>query len=226
MCYHKVNDHDRDYMTVSVQNFKAQMEFLNEQGYEMVSLNELVKGTGDKGQGARVVITFDDGYEDIYQNAFPVMKQYGFKGIVFLIVEQVGGKGFLSRDHILEMAKAGFEFGSHTLSHAELTKADDGQKKKEIMGSKKMLEQNLGIPIRFFCYPRGLYDKASVQLVKDAGYLGACSNVPGANGKGLNAFLLRRTEVAPHDTLFDFEKKLAGAYDLLHQVLHAARGRP
>ena len=77
-----------------------------------------------------IVITFDDGYRDNYENAFPIMRKFGFKGVIFLIGEKVGSKDFLMKDQINEMSGAGFEFGSHTLSHRDLPSLEKQDKSR------------------------------------------------------------------------------------------------
>jgi peptidoglycan/xylan/chitin deacetylase (PgdA/CDA1 family) len=238
LCYHKVNDEEKNYLTVPVSSFQNQMDFLAREGYQTLSLNDLLSGKENiKG----VVITFDDGYEDNFLNAYPIMKKYGFKGTIFCVADQIGKKPYLNLDQIREMRTAGFEFGSHTVSHVNLRKADSDTKWREISDSKEKLEALFHEEVHFFCYPFGEYDPEAVHLVSEAGYKAAVSNIPGANrgltppkgtdpSKGdrslFNAYLLKRTEIGAEDTVEDFRKKLAGAYDLLHRALHQMRGRP
>lgn len=228
LCYHSVSDEKKKYTTVPIQNFKDQIRFLSEEGYHTIGLNELIGGRLDE---KSIVITFDDGYQNNYDNAFPVMKQFRFKGVVFCIAEKIGTEGYLNVGQIREMVEEGFEFGSHSLSHPELTALRSQEKEREIIGSKQHLEKELGVEIDFFCYPKGLYDEEVIEWVKKAGYYGACSNIPGTNEEGkngqkINPYLLKRTEISSTDTLDDFKKKIAGAYDLMHKALHAVRGRP
>ncbi|MBI4358114.1 MAG: polysaccharide deacetylase family protein [Candidatus Omnitrophica bacterium] len=229
LCYHRVNDQDRSYLSVPISDFEEQMRFLWEHEYETVSLAvpvslPLVARNG--GGKKPIVITFDDGYRDNYENAFPIMSKFGFKGVIFLIVDRMGSDHFLTKDQIKEMSQAGFEFGSHSRSHLDLASLEREGKYHEISSSKSLLSNELGMDIRFFCYPCGRYDQESVASVKEAGYLGACSNDPGSNNGKCDPYLLKRTEIAPHDSLYDFEKKLAGAYDWVHKTLHVIRGRP
>lgn len=228
LCYHSVNDVDKNYITVSAQNFRAQMKFLSEESYRTIGLNDLVDGQAD---GKSIVITFDDGYRDNYENALPIMKEFGFKGTIFCIGEKIGQVGYLTKEQIAEMVKSGFEFGSHTLSHRDLPALSAEEKWNEIKVSKSFLSNELQLEIDYFCYPRGLYDQESIELIKKAGYRAACSNTPGSNGiskngKKIDPYLLKRTEIGAIDTVDDFRKKLAGAYDLIHKALHAVRGRP
>ena len=191
------------------------------------SLSGYENEPGTFGSGTKsIVITFDDGYQDNFTRAFPIMKKFCFKATIFCIAGKIGREGYLDKDQIREMAKAGFEFGSHTITHAELPNLKQEDKKKEIVLSKANLEKELNMKIDYFCYPKGLYDQESVEFVKAAKYAGACSNEPGSNNGVMNPYFLKRTEIASHDSLFDFEKKLSGAYDFLHRILYQVRKRP
>ena len=227
LCYHRVNDQDQSYTTVSRAQFELQMEHLASGGYRMVKLSNLLNGSL---RASSVAITFDDGFRDNYEVAFPIMRKRGLTATIFLIAEKIGTDGYLTKPQILKMAEAGFEFGSHTTTHPELPALSFEEKRAEVCESKLWLERELGIPIHYFCYPKGLYDEEAVDLVRMARYRGACSNRPGfnryQNGKSVNPYLLKRTEIADQDTPDDFKKKLGGAYDWLHQGLHWMRGRP
>ena len=222
LCYHRVNNETVDYITVPTEVFREQLEFLSSEGYQTVGLNDLLQGNTDE---KSIVITFDDGYEDNYANAFPILNHFGFTATIFCIAEKVNAPGYLNLNQISEMSKKGFIFGSHTISHPRLPNLTQEEKRREITDSKKILEEKLGIPVFFFCYPYGEFDEETVELVSEAGYHAACSNIPGGNEK-ITPFLLRRTEIAASDSLYDFRKKLAGAYDFLHQGLHWFRKRP
>lgn len=223
LCYHRVNDVNKNYLTVRPSDFEAQMKLLADAGYRTVGLADLLEGTpGPKS----VVITFDDGYEDNYLHAFRAMKKYGFAATIFCVAAKVGTPDYLSVAQIQEMRRAGFEFGSHTITHPNLKTISLAEKRREIGDSKAMLEKMLGAGVDYFCYPFGQYDEEAWKIVKESGYKAACCNAPGAAGRIENPYLLKRTEIANTDTLWDFKKKLAGAYDLMHQALHLLRGRP
>ncbi len=222
LCYHRVNDSEKNYLTVPVRQFRAQMEFLAWEGYQTIRLNSLLaKETLERS----IVITFDDGYRDNYEHAYPILKEFGFSAAIFCITGRMNTGDYLTAQDIRHMRTDGFEFGSHTVSHPRLGRLSSVEKWREILDSKGMLEDLSGGPVDFFCYPYGDYDAEAVDLVKKAGYLGACSNHPGANAKKTSAYLLKRTEISPADTVDEFRKKLSGAFDLLHQGLHWVRGR-
>ena len=236
LCYHSVDDQNQDYTAISPAHFEAQINFLFQEGYKTIHLQDLlnaetnggptVQSSNAKDSEKTVVITFDDGFQDNYENVYPILRRFGFKATIFLIGERIGRDGYLKKQEILELHQNGFQFGSHTLTHPDLRHLSSAEKRKEISDSKKFLERELGFDVDFFCYPSGFFDETVVRVVKEAGYQGACSNMPGSNSKIHNPYLLKRTEIAAHDTLNDFRKKLAGGYDLLHLALHRLRGRP
>ena len=223
LCYHRVNDGEKKYDSVTLSRFREQMDFLAQAGYRTVSLGRFFDEPGDE---KNVVITFDDGYRDNLKNAFPILEEFGFRATVFCVGSRIGEEGYLTRPDLRQMQEGGWEIGSHTLSHPDLRSLDIGLKWREIAESKSFLEEFLDLEIDFFCYPFGFYDEESVALVQKAGYRGACTNRPGANPDAKDPYLLRRTEIGAGDTPHDFKKKMAGAYDLLHRALHSVRGRP
>ena len=252
LTYHRVNDIPGDRLSVHPQEFERQMSWLKAHGYVGVSVKEGLKSlNSSQGDRTQMVITFDDGYLDNYVNAFPILKKYGFFGTVYVITKFLGESSsvipaeagiqrngpplsrgrqtpraqrrtFLSWDEINEMNKYGIEFGSHTVNHPRLTSVDGSKIKEELWQSKQEIEQKLGITCESFCYPGGLLNSEIANQVREAGYSSATTVMPGANLPGADPFLLKRTEISGEDSIFEFEKKIGGAYDLLHKVWQAA----
>lgn len=110
-------------------------------------------------------INFDDGYSFVYTQAYPVMKEFGLKGIVFVVVNWIGKPGFMSLIQLKELVESGWEIGSHTLNHFRLTKISLEEAEKEIRDSKKALEE-LGFEINGFAYPHGTYNQDIIEIVK------------------------------------------------------------
>ncbi len=224
LCYHRVRP-QRDYLSVTPEDFEAQMKHLAALGLRSAPLKDLLEGSVNPGA---LILTFDDGFLDNYEQAFPIMKKYGFTAAIFCVSSRMGTPGYLNRDQILEMMKAGFEFGAHTVSHPHLPRITKEEKRAEILNSKAALESLTGKPFDLFCYPYGEHDKDCLEILEGSGFRAACSNIPGANRASPleNPFLLKRTEISGFDTLEDYDLKIAGAYDTLHSILHAVRGRP
>ncbi|MFH0931790.1 MAG: polysaccharide deacetylase family protein, partial [Candidatus Zixiibacteriota bacterium] len=165
LAYHKVTDEFEWGITrVKPESFEQQVEYLKEEGFSNIDLEELLLGEEKKDK--QIALTFDDGYESVYQNAFPVLKRYGFTAIIFLITGYTGkenlweagfGRKFkhLSWEQIQEMKESGFQFGSHTVNHPDLTRLDKKSLEYELKKSKDIIEDRLNQEIKFLSYPFG-----------------------------------------------------------------------
>src|SRR5207248_8382795 len=130
LMYHRVAaDREPDPLTVTPERFAEQVEYLHAHGYRSLTLGQWSRSGKD---GPAVVLTFDDGYRDFLENAFPILQQHGFTATVFMIPDHVGRAATWSRrfgdpvpllswDEIERLSRAGIEFGSHTASHRPLT---------------------------------------------------------------------------------------------------------
>ena len=150
------------------------MAFMQRHGFEVISFDDLVEGIKKGHEFARntVVLQFDDGYEDNYQYAFPILKKYGFPAMVFLISDRIGTPGFLTWEEIKEMQKYSFLAGAHTRKHVYLPDVTLLEAQDEIAGSKKIIEDHIG-HIDYFSYPSGGFSEDVKRIVKEAGYKAA-----------------------------------------------------
>jgi peptidoglycan/xylan/chitin deacetylase (PgdA/CDA1 family) len=155
--------------------FAQQMWLLDDWGYTTITTTMLADAIREGAElpPRPVLITFDDGNLDNYTNAFPIMKRYGFTGVLYIVGNYIGVDNYLNADQLKEMAAAGWEIGSHTMNHHDLTKLSAPQKQYEIAGSREFLEQELGVPILTFAYPFGLDDCGIMNSVYSAGYIAA-----------------------------------------------------
>ena len=180
LTYHKISDDfDWGITRQKVSQFEKGIKFLRDQGYKKLPLEEVFSHTDAPpygsvcSSGQKVVITFDDGYEDVYLNALPILQKYGFTAFIFIITGFVGRynnwdfnfgrkrKKHLSWKQIKEMSQCGFGFGSHTVNHPDLTKIDPtcGGVEYELKKSKEVLEDKLGKEVIFLSYPFGRYNR-------------------------------------------------------------------
>lgn len=153
--------------------FEKELIYLKNKNYHTISFNEVLEyfDSGKPLPSKSVILTFDDGWENQYVYAFPLLKKYGFTGTFFIFTNAVGHKHFMTWDQIKELDAAGMTIGGHTKTHPYLTKITDPQKlTNEISGGKKIIEEHLGKTIQTFAYPFGFYNNTVVQAVKDAGY--------------------------------------------------------
>lgn len=194
---------------VSVENFRLQMETLASWGYSAITLSTLLDALIDGAElpARPVVITFDDGDLDVYENAFPIMQELGFVGVFYIVSNRLQADGFVNVEQMQEMLAAGWEIGSHSQSHAELT-ANHGLARSEILDSKLALEDALGIKIESFAYPFGTIDAYLAQKVQDYGYRAAVGLGTGVTHTWSNLLYLERIEIYGEYTLEQFAARL------------------
>jgi peptidoglycan/xylan/chitin deacetylase (PgdA/CDA1 family) len=219
LMYHGVRQGGDSSMYVDPGNFERQMNFLKDAGYNVISLDELVKNI-EKGKGyipGAVVITFDDGYDDNYLSAFPVLAKHGFPATVFIPSGYIGKEGYLTWDQVKIMMAHNIDFGSHTVNHVYLPdEKDTATLWKEVAGSKRDIEDATGKSPRYFAYPLGGFNEKIKNAVKMAGYKGACTTNRGFDRLNKDVFELKRIKITDSDMNkpFHFRAKLSGFYNL------------
>lgn len=219
LTYHKIsNSKEFGLTTVSPKKFKHQMQFLKSEGFESVGFDQLIdhRVLPEK----PVIITFDDGYENVYTEAFPILAALDFKGVVFVVTDFLGKYNswesasfqkrhkHLSYIQIIEMKKAGWEIGSHGRKHNYLPALNDEELEDEIAGSKRNLETIIDERVISFSYPYGRHSARVIKSVQKAGYAFATSNISVNRESGLNPYTLIRRSIYSTDTLNLFKNKL------------------
>ena len=183
---------------VSASKFEDQLRLLRDWEYTTITTTMLVNAIQ---QGAElpprpIVITFDDNNLDNYTVAFPIMKKYGFTGLLYVPYNYIGADGYMTANQLKEMAAAGWEIGSHSLNHPNLNIMPPERLRAEIVDSRKELEGLLGVPILTFAYPFGDVSSDAVDYVKFANYIAAMGATGFTADQGLgNLFNLQRCEI-------------------------------
>lgn len=196
--YHKI-DHTFISLSVRPEDFDNQMKYLHDNGYHTISPDELYEALAGNGQLPEnpVLITFDDGYEDNYTNAYPILRKYDFKATIFVVTGFLDRhkKGYLSWDQAREMNKNGINIESHTVNHKSMTDLTDDELRSELVDSKKKAETELGHAVNYVAYPTGTYNLHIAQMVKEAGYKAAFTIKYGNVDKASNIFALERVPI-------------------------------
>lgn len=224
--YHSVAPacEEKNRLCVTADTFARQMLFLRERNYNVIPLEglaELIKNK-KKIPPKTIVITMDDGYKNIYQCAFPMLKKYNLPAAVFIIVNEVGRvqNDRLSWEEIKAMQASGLiNIGSHCFGPEPLVNLkDDALVKEEIFASKKILEEKLGSSIEFFSYPEGRFNAKIRQLVIDAGYRLAVSTRPPKGYPSDDLFALKRLRISQNSrNMFVFWFETTGYYTFLKE---------
>ena len=190
---------------VTPRMFRFQMWYLKTTGFRVVSIQDLVSAV-EAGDTRRdmAAITFDDGYIDFYNNAYPILKHYGYPSTVYVVSGLVGmsnvwdsksethQKQMMDWDHIIEVSKNDVQIGSHTRSHPQLTLLSGEVLQEEVIGSKRELEERLNQSIEHFCYPYGDWNERVRDLAGEAGYKTACTTDVGVNTTNDSLLALKR----------------------------------
>jgi peptidoglycan/xylan/chitin deacetylase (PgdA/CDA1 family) len=191
--------------------FDAELQVLEDWDYTTISTVMLVQAItmGRALPPHPILITFDDGHLDNYENAFPIMKKHGFTGVLYIVGNYMGADGYMNREQILEMYDAGWEVGSHSMNHYDLTKLDPDGQRREIVGSKEKLEEMLGIDILTFAYPFGAKNSSVTDYVHFAGYIAAMGAEGYTDSQGeWNLYNLQRVEIKASETAETFTRFL------------------
>jgi len=177
--------------------FDEEMKLLRDWGYTTITIDMLLKAIaeGTELPPRPMLITFDDGHLNNYITAFPIMKKYGFTGILYIVGSYIGADNYMNADQIKEMAAAGWEVGSHSMTHIDLTLLEPQEQRYEVVESKDFLEKTLGVPIRTIAYPFGTSDSSVIDYAHFAGYIAGMSlGFTHDQGNG-NLFTLQRRDV-------------------------------
>ena len=230
LLYHRVVPDDRgaagSEFEVPVRNFRRQLQVLDRLGFTPITFVDYMlylRGELDLPKSP-IIITFDDGYEETFTCAFPVLQEFGMKAVVFVITdphivtnvwdkETTGTEApLLKAQHILEMHSAGFEIGSHSLTHQRLTSLPRDACWEEISRSRMLLEIMLNAPIRTFSYPYGDLNDEVKQLASEAGYTAACAAWSGPAVFGTDRFEIRRLLIDGRMSLPGFAARVIVPY--------------
>jgi len=185
--YIRVNPDPRDRLgfnlSVTPSDFKAQMDWLQVNGYHAITLNDLrAYFQEQKPLPSRpIVLTFDDGYADFYTTAFPILQAHGFTAVSYVVPGFLDHPRYMTSAQVEEIDGAGIEIGAHTMTHADLTKAGPAQLVLEVEGSKNALEKLLGHPVLDFCYPSGKFNDAVIASLRQFGLQSATTELPGTD---------------------------------------------
>lgn len=237
--YHRVRDKQHPGAD-TVATLKAHIEQLLVLGYQLVTIRDLVENGNLKGKKA--VLTFDDGYQDFYYVVAPLLQRYKARATVFVV------SGYVDTDHVFEwvncpeppldyvlssqqireLHQAGFEIGSHTVSHPRLTELGVEIIRAELVESKRHLENVIGSSVETFCYPQGFYSRDVIRLVKEAGYRAAVisrfsSGVPYPWRPRNTAYDLAR--IYPYSDIAGFRRQLSVGYEVFQYASFVLNAR-
>ncbi|MCE5230681.1 polysaccharide deacetylase family protein [bacterium] len=201
------------------ERFSRQLSLLKFLGYRDIGFDEFTHylEASAPPPGRRVMITFDDGHADNCTAAMPVLKEHGFGATIFVTAGyigkrlnmRIGGEApIVSADQIRELVRNGIDVQSHGMTHANLADMSLDDARREIVDSKKILEDITGRPVEYFSYPYGVFKPRHIELLKEAGYRAAVSTARGKTHFSAERYCLKRIPVHHERSLFGFVQYL------------------
>lgn len=216
--YFRVNDIDENAWTLKVEQFDSQIKYLVDEGYTIITVDELLDAWAGKGELPEkpVVLTFDDGNVDSYNNVLPILKKYNAKATLFIVTDHVNlFPSYITWDQAREMQSGGLvDIESHTLSHKNFTKIYSRDKLwDQIYGSKQAIEWYLKKPVEYIAYPEGKYTVEAEEICKEVGYRAGFTMNYGLAKNEPNNYVLDRIPVLGSNshTFLRFKLRLKAA---------------
>lgn len=200
-------------LSVTPADFTAQMDWLRDHGYHPVLIRQLVaylQGKGPLPEHA-VALTFDDGYLDFWTDALPVLASHRFTATSYIISGFIGRPGYMTGDEVTGLSQLGFEVGSHTVDHVDLTATPSPRLQSELADSRHRLEDLTQGPVLDFCYPAGRFSPAVVAAVQAAGYQSGTTTMPGGALTLAAALTWPRLRISGGESIDAFAQAIQGA---------------
>lgn len=232
LMYHRILDCDRvepdqRAICVSAGTFERQLAALQKWGFTPITFLDYYLALDDRLVLPRrpIIITFDDGYLDTFTIAYPILRKFGMKAVVFVLGDRHVASNrwdvprhpeapLMNDQQILELHADGFEIGSHSLTHARLLSVGRQLAWEEISRSRMVLEILLNAPVRTFAYPYGLLDQGIKEMVKSAGYSLGCAVYTGPAVFARDPFEVRRIQM-PEMSMGQFALRILAPYEKL-----------
>ncbi|MBN1849249.1 MAG: polysaccharide deacetylase family protein [Deltaproteobacteria bacterium] len=210
LTYHRFSGDCSSHLCIADRIFDQQMRYLKENGYHVITPDDLLAFLEYRYAIPKksVMITMDDGFRSVYEIAYPILKTYGFTATLFIYTDYIGvSDSAITWEQLREMKASGFTIGSHTMTHADLTLKMEGETdhdflariKRELSGSKEIIDQKLGQDTFLLAYPFGKYDQRAMECSRQAGYTVAMTVKRGGNAFFVDPLSLRRDQILTED---------------------------
>lgn len=200
--YHRFGDSRYPSTNVSVNDFRAHLQFLVDNGYRVITLGQAVEllRQARKITPGTVVLTVDDAYSSFYEKGMPLLREFGFTATVFVNSQTAGHPGYITWPQLHQLSREGIEIGSHSHSHAHFVNFNEPELSEkfqaDLESSQQLFRENLGEVPRLFSYPYGEHNAVMENILKENGFLAAAAQNSGVISEFSNLFALPRFPMA------------------------------
>jgi peptidoglycan/xylan/chitin deacetylase (PgdA/CDA1 family) len=197
-------------LSVSPTEFRRQMDWLAVHGYHPVDFNDL-RSYFDGSQALPskpVIITFDDGYRDLYTTAYPILQAHNFKAVAYIVSGFVGHSRYVTGVQVVEMGRNGIEIASHTVNHPDLARTSLPMVTYELLASKVWLQRLVGHSVVDFAYPSGKFNAQVIGALYVTGYKSAVTTMAGTYHSVADRYVWTRIRVGGGESLVEFTESL------------------
>jgi len=215
LTYHRVANAPDDPFCVEPTAFRRQMELVSLTGVVASfdqALADLKVGHDPR---PRIALTFDDGTEDFMSGVLPLLVRLRLPAVLYVTPARVGSAGFLGWAEVAEASRAGVTVGSHGMDHRSLGKLRPQESERQVVESKRILEDRLGLQVTSLAYPFGTlrdFNSGLKRAIEKAGYRSACTSLNGLNRSDTDLYELRRTKIEQGDDAI-FKRIVEGHLD-------------
>ena len=213
--YHRFGDGRYPSTNISIDTFRAQLEFLRQEKYTVYTLGEAIGKLRSPAGVPRktVVLTVDDGYTSFLTGAMPLLREFGFRATLFINSATVGHRGYMGWDELRELAAEGMEIGNHSATHPYFLDIDEedllSRFNEDVEKAQREIEAHIGLTPAVFSYPFGEYNLGMKRAVREMGFRAAAAQNSGIVYGGSDLYALPRFPMGgPYATLDGFRTKI------------------
>jgi len=207
IAYHRISIAVTNGMTVTPDLFRRHMQFLADNHYSPITLDQWCAAVSGNGKLPEkpILITFDDAWKSQYENALPILNEFGYKATFYAYINVIGNRSTMTWNQLRNLAFQGHNVGCHSATHDNLVKLLKNENTEkynariygETLYARIQIEEHIGFPVRHFCYPYGYYNTNLIAKLKKAGFISAVTVNPSPNTTDTPLFKLGRYIIAP-----------------------------
>jgi peptidoglycan/xylan/chitin deacetylase (PgdA/CDA1 family) len=203
LMYHSIEYEKDNGLRIPKEKFRAQMQYLKDNKFTPISLDELYNAMIFNKQIPEkpIVITFDDGYVDNYINAYPILKEFNFKATIFMVSGCINSPSYLNENQLRELEQNNIDIESHSANHVRMNELNYEEQKNELSVSKSVLEKVLKKEIKYFAYPYGRFTATTEKLLQETGYMLAVTTVEGSSNISDGIYKLNRFYISNNHSM-------------------------